>query len=54
MERVIGVLRQKFLILTDTIPITLVQRWNNDIPAIDQILTVAAALVNLCPSVVVA
>lgn len=52
VERLIGVLRQKFLVLTDTIPITLLQRWNNDTLAIDQILTVTSALVNLCPSVV--
>lgn len=52
VERVIGVLRQKFLILTDIVPISLLERWNNDMQAIDQILVIAAGLVNLCPSVV--
>lgn len=52
VERLIGVLRQKFMILTGIVPITLLQRWNDDMLAIDQILIVSSALVNLCPSVV--
>lgn len=52
VERLIGSLRQKFLILTDIIPITMLQHWNNNTPAIDQIIMICAALVNLCPTIV--
>lgn len=52
VERIIGVLRQKFKILSDIIPISLLERWNDDMLALDEIIIVAAALVNLCPSVV--
>lgn len=52
VERLIGVLRQKFLILSDKLPISMLERWNNGMLAMDQILVISAALVNLCPSVV--
>lgn len=52
VERLIGSLRQKFLILSDIIPITMLQHWNNNTPAIDQVLTICSALVNLCPTMV--
>ncbi|XP_062700615.1 uncharacterized protein LOC134284965 [Aedes albopictus] len=52
VERMIGSLRQKMLILTDIIPITLLERWNSGTPALDQIIKIAAGIVNLCPSIV--
>lgn len=53
VERLIGILRQKFMILTGIVPITLLQRWNDDMLAIDQILIVSSALLLYpCPSVV--
>lgn len=52
VERMIGSLRQKMQILTNTVPITLLERWNNNVPVIDQILKISAAIVNLCPSIV--
>lgn len=52
VERVIGVLRQKFLILSNTIPITVLRRFSNGMPVIDQILIATAGLVNLCQSIV--
>ena len=54
VERVIGVLKQKFTILEGTIPITLLKDHQADqtIPTIDKIVKVCCALVNLCPSVV--
>lgn len=55
VERVIGSLRQKYTILNSTIPISMLTKYQNftDILVIDQIITVCAALTNLCPSLVV-
>lgn len=52
VERMIGSLRQKILVLMQTIPISMLERWNGDVLAIDQIIKIAAAIVNLCPSIV--
>jgi len=53
VERVIGVLKQKFTILQGTIPITLVTgNTGNGLVTIDKLVRVCCALVNLCPSVV--
>ncbi len=53
VERVIGVLKQKFTILQSTLPIAFIS-VNNDSPlsTIDKIVFVCCALVNLCPPVV--
>lgn len=52
VERLIGSMRQKCLMLSNIIPITLLERWNGGVPVLDQIIKIAAAIVNLCPSVV--
>ena len=53
VERVIGVLKQKFTILQGVLPITLVTDNTDKTKAtIDKIVRVCCALVNLCPSVV--
>lgn len=52
VERVIGVLKQKYTILHEILPMYLVKKKVDDVAVIDQILCVTAALVNLCPSVV--
>lgn len=53
IERVIGVLKQKYTILQGTIPITLLKdSTDQGTPTIDKIVRVCCALVNLCPSVV--
>lgn len=52
IERVIGVLKQKYTILHNMLPLFLMKRKTEDVAVIDQIVTVCAALVNLCPSVV--
>ena len=53
VEHVIGLLKNKFTPLQSTLQITMVKHVSDtDFAIIDKILTVCAALVNLCPSVV--
>ncbi len=53
VERVIGMLKQKFTILQSTLPIAFISS-NNDsnLSKIDKIVRVCCALVNLCPPIV--
>ena len=53
VERVIGLLRQKYTILQGTLPIHFVtKRVGEDIPLIDRMIRVCCALTNVCNSVV--
>ena len=53
VERVIGLLKQKFTILQGTLPISLISSDNDDnTTTIDKIVRVCSALVNMCPPVV--
>ena len=53
VERVIGLVRQKYSILQSTIFIHFVKcRHGEDIPLIDRIVRVSCALTNICNSVV--
>ena len=52
VERVIGVIRQKYSILQSTLPIHYVNKRNGHPPIIDSIVSVCCALSNLCDSVV--
>jgi len=54
VERVIGVLKQKYTILQGTLPIRLIENENSDseTSTIDKIVTVCCACVNMCPAVV--
>ena len=52
VERVIGLTRNKYTMLQDTIPITLLQKDSNSVPIVDKIVHVSCALVNLSSSVV--
>ena len=53
VERVIGLLKNKYTILQSTLPISLLKhKHDSEYANIDRILTVCAALVNFCPSVV--
>ena len=53
VERVIGLLKNKYTLLQDTLPITLLKhKTDSEYANIDKILTVCAALVNLCPPIV--
>ena len=53
VERVIGLLRQKYTMLQSVVPISLlISKTNLESPMLDKIVVVASALTNLCPSVV--
>ena len=53
VERVIGLLRQKYTILESTLPINMIMcPENSDISLIDKIVTVCCALCNSCESVI--
>ena len=57
VERVIGLLRRKFTILSGVLPIDFLTckpggTENESVPMIDRIITVCAALINLCPGIV--
>ena len=53
VERVIGLLRQKFKILSSTLPINLVMCHHKEkLSMIDKIVVICAALCNCCESVV--
>ena len=52
VERVIGVIRQKFSILSETHPIDAAMAVSGDLPMLDRIVRVCCGLVNLCNSVV--
>ena len=54
VERVIGVVRQKFSILHSTLPINVIASSDdNDASFVDKIVAVCCALCNCCDSVVV-
>ena len=53
VERVIGPLKNKYTILQSTLPVSLLKhKHDSEYANIDRLLTVCAALVNVCPSVV--
>ena len=52
VERVIGVLKQKYQILAGTLSITLLHDNADTNSIIDKIVIVCCSLLNLCPSVV--
>jgi len=52
VERVIGLVRNKYTILSGTLPIDYMLSSPDDVPAIDKIVTVCCCLTNLCESVV--
>ncbi len=53
VERVIGVLRQKYRILGSTVPINMIMCDEEvNISTIDQIAVICAALCNICDSIV--
>ncbi len=51
VERVIGNMRQKYSILSSTQPIDFVNS-NDQVTALDKIVCVTSALINMCDSVV--
>ncbi len=52
VERIIGVLKQKYTILQNTLPISLIQDNNDTKSTIDKIVRVCCECVNLCPSII--
>ena len=52
VERVIGVLKQKYTILQSVLPITLLSDGEGTLSTVDKVVKVCCAFVNLCPSVV--
>ena len=52
VERVIGVLKQKYTILQSTLPISFIANKDQEAATIDKLVRVCCALVNLSPSVV--
>ena len=52
VERVIGLIRQKYTFLSGTLPIDFITHKSNGVPMIDSIVVVCCALVNLCDSVI--
>lgn len=52
VERVIGVLKQKYTILQGVLPLSIVADKDEEYASVDKLVRVCCALVNLCPSVV--
>ena len=52
VERIIGVLKQKYTILQNVLPITFIADKDDQDATVDKLVRVCSALVNLCPSVV--
>ena len=54
VERVIGLMKNKYTLLQGTLPVSLMKHNENDpeLANVDKILITCAALTNLCPSVV--
>lgn len=51
VERVIGVIKQKYRILHEILPVTLLSTCGEQ-PILDEIVFVCCALVNLCPPII--
>ena len=52
VERIIGVVKQKYTILQNVLPISLIPDAKDTVSTIDKIVKVCCACVNMCPSVV--
>ena len=52
IERVIGLLQQKYTVLRDIAPLDLLVKDQDGISTLDKIVYVCCALTNMCPSVV--
>ena len=52
VERIIGVLKQKYTILQGILPISLIQDESDITSTIDKIVTVCCACVNMCPAII--
>ncbi len=52
VERVIGLVRQKFLIFDGSVPLTMLEADEHGVTQLDKIVAVCCALCNCCPSIV--
>ena len=52
VERVIGILKQKYTVLQSILPVQFCDGSNDEVTVIDKVIHVCCALTNLCPSVV--
>ena len=52
VERLIGVIKQKFTILEGTLPISFIKADGADISTADKLMVICCALVNLCEPIV--
>lgn len=52
VERVIGSLKQKYTILNNVIPMSLLSTGSDGNPVLDEIVFVCSALVNFCPPII--
>lgn len=52
VERVIGLIRQKYTFLDATIPISMLNRKSDDLTSLDKVVHICAALSNTCTSLV--
>ncbi len=52
VERVIGLVRQKYIILKGSLPVEYVTKRDQDCPHIDKIVRVCCSLCNICDSLV--
>ena len=52
VERVLGLLCQKYTVLQGTLPIDFLSSNGNKCPVIDRIIKVCSALTNLCPPII--
>lgn len=50
VERVIGLLKKKFQVFQQTIPISMLSKQKNGHNALDKMVVVCSAFINLCPS----
>lgn len=53
VERIIGLLKNKYSLLQSTLPVCLIKhKCDTEYSNIDKILIICAALINICPSIV--
>ena len=52
VECVIGFIRQKYTILSGTLPIDFITPWDDGVALIDKVVVVCCALSNICDSVI--
>lgn len=52
VERVIGLLRQKYIIFGDTLPLVTVRKKDDEVSMIDKLIVICCAFINISPPIV--